>query len=72
MTKGARFYTGCMDTTSTSSDKQLGLAIILGLFVVAGGFAMLLAPGDSTGAAGFAVAIIAGLALVAVFHLVDA
>lgn len=60
-----------MDPTTASTDKQLGLAIILGLFVVAGAVGMMVAPGDLLGAAGFALAIFAGVALVSIFHLVE-
>lgn len=59
--------TGATDTRDT----RLGFAIILGIAVVAGGIAMLVAPGDLLGAGGFAVAIIAGLALIVALHLVD-
>lgn len=61
-----------MAEQSVSSDRQLGLAIVFGVIVVAGAVAMLMAPGDPLGAAGFAIAIFAGLALVGVFHLVEA
>lgn len=53
-----------------ATDKRLGYAIILGLVVVAGGLAMLIDPGEPLGAAGFAVAVIAGLVLIAALHLV--
>ena len=61
-----------MTARSQATDKQLGLMIILGLFVLAGAGGMLIAPGDLLGAAGFAIAVIAGLALIAVIHLVEA
>lgn len=61
-----------MTGTASASDKQLGLTIVFGVLVLAGAVGMLLAPGELLGAAGFAVAIAAGLALVAVFHLTDA
>ena len=55
----------------TATDKRLGFAIILGLVVAVGGVAMLIDPGEPLGATGFAVAIIAGLALIAALHLVE-
>lgn len=58
-----------MTAGTDTSDKQLGLTIMLGLFVLAGAAGMLFAPGDAIGATGFAVAIVAGLALVAAIHL---
>lgn len=60
-----------MTGRTNTTDKQLGLALILGLVVLAGAGGMLLAPGDELGAAGFAVAVIGGLGLIAVIHLVD-
>lgn len=58
-----------MDRAMASTDKQIGLAIIAGLVVLAGVAAMLLAPGEELGAAGFAVAIVAGLGVIGVVHL---
>lgn len=61
-----------MERRRESSDRQLGLAIIAGLAVLAGAGAMLLWPGGRLAAAGFAVAVLAGLAVVGVVHLVPA
>ena len=60
-----------MSKDERSSDKQLGLAIVFGLFVVAGGLGMLFAPGEIIGAASFALAIVSGLALIGVFHVIE-
>lgn len=57
--------------TSAATDLRLGYAIVLGVLVVAGAIAMLLQPGESVGAAGFAIAVLAGLALVVTLHLVE-
>lgn len=54
---------------NSSTDKGLGIAIITGVAIVAGALAMLLAPGEVIGAAGFAVAVGAGLALVIIVQL---
>ena len=58
-----------MTSTASGTDKQLGLSLVFGIAVVAGSLAMLVAPGDSLGAAGFAVAIFGGLALIGTLHL---
>lgn len=55
--------------TVGGTDKLLGLSIVLGAIAVAGAITMLIAPGISLGAVGFAIAIVAGLALVALLHV---
>ena len=55
---------------AVGTDKGVGLAIVAGTFVLAGAAAMLFAPGEAAGAAGFALAVLAGLAVVTVLHLV--
>ena len=52
------------------TDKRLGYSIVFGVLVVAGALAMLLEPGELIGAAGFAIAIGAGLAVITALHLV--
>lgn len=54
-----------------TTDKRLGFAIVLGIAVLVGGLAMLTSPGELLGATGFAVAIVAGLALIVALHLID-
>lgn len=61
-----------MSQHAPTTDKQLGFVIVLGLVVLASGATMLIAPGESLGAAGFAVAVVAGLVMIATIHLVDA
>lgn len=60
-----------MAGVTNSDDMRLGYAIVLGVAVVGGGLAMMVAPGDLLGAGGFALAIIAGLALIAALHLIE-
>ena len=54
---------------SPETDMRIGYVIVLGALAVAGALAMLLAPGELPGAAGFATAVIAGLLLVVALHL---
>lgn len=55
----------------TATDRRLGYSIVLGVLVVAGGLAMVIAPGGAVAAAGFAIAILAGLVLITGLHAVD-
>ena len=55
--------------TATVTDTRLGYSILLGFAVVAGAAMMLIQPGELTAAAGFALAILAGVVLVTAIHL---
>lgn len=56
-------------STTGSTDRGVGLALLLGILAVSGALVSLLAPGTELAAWGFAAAMTLGALLVAAVHL---